>query len=128
VTLLRGLKAEQAEAKRFAGEAWEDTGLVFVWIREKGKPSNGRPLRPDYVTRRFGELVTASGLPRVTFHGNRHSHGTALVASGINPKIAQERLGHHNPAYTMSVYAEVLPGMQEEAVAALEAATKASRD
>jgi hypothetical protein len=50
------------------------------------------------------------------------------VASGINPKIAQERLRHNNPTYTMSVYDEVLPGMQEEAVAALEAATKASRD
>ena len=30
-------------------------------------------------------------------------------------KVVSERLGHANPAFTMSVYQHVIPGMQEEA-------------
>ncbi|WP_235864160.1 tyrosine-type recombinase/integrase [Pseudorhizobium flavum] len=28
------------------------------------------------------------------FHDFRHSHATQLVAAGVHPKIASERLGH----------------------------------
>jgi hypothetical protein len=36
-------------------------------------------------------------------------------------KVVSERLGHASPAFTMSVYQEVLPGMQSEAAAAFAA-------
>ncbi|MGC2826059.1 MAG: tyrosine-type recombinase/integrase [Pseudolabrys sp.] len=32
------------------------------------------------------------------FHDLRHTHATQLLASGVHPKIAQERLGHANSA------------------------------
>jgi integrase len=41
---------------------------------------------------------------------------------GMNPKIAQERLGHSTIAQTMDTYSHVLPDMQDQAVAALERA------
>ncbi|MGH9286544.1 MAG: hypothetical protein ACRD0M_12860 [Acidimicrobiales bacterium] len=30
-------------------------------------------------------------------------------------KVVSERLGHANPAFTLTVYQHILPGMQEEA-------------
>jgi integrase len=30
-------------------------------------------------------------------------------------KVVSERLGHANPAFTLTVYQHVIPGMQEEA-------------
>ena len=43
-------------------------------------------------------------------------------ASNIHPKIVSERLGHSRVALTMDTYSHVIPGMQEEAAAAIDAA------
>jgi integrase len=32
-------------------------------------------------------------------------------------KVVSERLGHSNPAFTMTTYQHVIPGMQEDAAA-----------
>ena len=37
-------------------------------------------------------------------------------------KVVSERLGHSSPAFTMTVYQNVLPGMQADAAAAFSAA------
>ncbi|MGB8628884.1 MAG: tyrosine-type recombinase/integrase [Xanthobacteraceae bacterium] len=57
--------------------------------------------------------------PRIRFHDLRHSHATQLLASGVHPKIVQERLGHSTIAVTMDIYSHVTPGLQGEAVAKL---------
>jgi hypothetical protein len=36
----------------------------------------------------------------------------------VSPKIVSERLGHATVAFTMQVYAHVIPGMQADAAAA----------
>lgn len=38
-----------------------------------------------------------------------------LLQSGVNPSVVAERLGHSNPAITMSIYAHCLPGWQRGA-------------
>jgi hypothetical protein len=45
----------------------------------------------------------------------RHTHATLLLRAGVPVKVVSERLGHANPAFTMTVYQHVIPGMQEEA-------------
>lgn len=40
---------------------------------------------------------------------------TLLLRAGVPVKVVSERLGHANPAFTMTVYQHVIPGMQEEA-------------
>ena len=59
-----------------------ETGLVFV-------QADGSPWHPDYVTRRFGQLAYAAGLPPVTVHGLRHGAATYALAAGIDRKIVQ---------------------------------------
>ena len=54
-------------------------------------------------------------LPRVRFHDLRHSHATALLASGVHPKIAQERLGHASVTITLDLYSHVTDRMQVDA-------------
>ena len=50
--------------------------------------------------------------------GLRRAHASILLQAGQPMKVAGERLGHANAAFTMSVYQQVLPGMQADAAAA----------
>jgi integrase len=34
--------------------------------------------------------------------------------SGANPKVVQQRLGHHSAAFTLDVYTTVLAGLERE--------------
>jgi integrase len=65
-------------------------------------------------------------LPQIRLHDLRHSHATHLLAAGVHPKIAQERLGHSSVGITLDLYSHVLPGMQGEAVAKVDAALQAA--
>ena len=60
--------------------------------------------------------ITDTGLPSVPFHSLRHSHATHMLAAGVHPKVASERLGHSRVGITLDLYSHVLPGMQEDAV------------
>lgn len=101
----------KAWRNRVAGERasypdlWQDIGLMFV-------DELGLPLNPPTVTRTFVRFVEASGLPEIKLHGLRHSHATAMLASGISPKIAQERLGHFSVSLTLDTYSHTIAGMQ----------------
>lgn len=111
VASLRVHRRRQAEEHLALGSAYEDGGLVFA--RE-----DGRPIHPEQISRLFRRHADAAGLPRIRLHDLRHTHGTLLMGSGIHPKVVQERLGHHSSAFTMDVYAHVMPALQAEAAAA----------
>lgn len=44
-----------------------------------------------------------------------HTHASLLIAAGVPVKVVSERLGHASPAFTISVYQHVIPGMQADA-------------
>jgi integrase len=92
-------------------------GDTFVCARE-----DGAMIQPQSITHAWGRFVVATKLPRIRFHDLRHSHATHLLASGVHPKIASERLGHASVGLTLDVYSHVIPGMQEDAVARIDAA------
>ncbi|MGH2390962.1 MAG: tyrosine-type recombinase/integrase, partial [Chloroflexota bacterium] len=52
-------------------------------------------------------------------HGLRHTHATLLLAGGIAPKIASERLGHSTVGQTLDTYSHVTGAMQEAAAKAI---------
>ena len=58
----------------------------------------------------------------------RHSHATHMLASGIHPKIAQERLGHATVAITLDLYSHVLPGMQADAAVRVDEVLRQALD
>ena len=65
-----------------------------------------------------------TGLPRIRLHDLRHTHASHLLLAGVNVKVVSERLGHSSPAFTMTVYQHVLPGMQADAATATERLAK----
>lgn len=46
---------------------------------------------------------------RFHLHALRHTFATMLLESGIQPKIAQEILGHSNVTTTLNIYSHVVP-------------------
>ena len=52
---------------------------------------------------------------RITIHGFRHSHASALLAAGATIKEVQERLGHEDVQTTLNIYAHVTQSQNDEA-------------
>jgi integrase len=82
---------------------------------------DGEPLQPRSLTHAFGKFLARRGLQQIRLHDLRHTHATHMLAAGVHPKIAQERLGHSSVSVTIDLYSHVLPGMQAEAVNRVDA-------
>lgn len=108
VAALKKWRVQLGETQLRAGAAYERSPLVFV-------DELGRPLKPETVSRTFQRLEGQAGLPHIRLHGLRHSHATAMLAAGISPKVAQERLGHFSVSLTLDTYSHTIAGMQAEA-------------
>ncbi|MEE8608915.1 MAG: tyrosine-type recombinase/integrase [Nitrospiraceae bacterium] len=66
-------------------------------------------------------MAGRTGLPRMRFHDLRHTSATLLLAQGVHPKVVQEILGDGTVSLTLDTYSHVIPGLQEEAAAKMEA-------
>jgi integrase len=86
---------------------------------------DGQPLQPRSLTHAFVKFARRHGV-QIRLHDLRHSHATHMLAAGVHPKIAQERLGHSSVGITLDLYSHVLPGMQAEAVSRVDAALQAA--
>jgi len=93
---------------------YEPSGHVFT------KPGGG-PYHPQYLSKLLGKVSIEIGLPRLTAHGLRHTSATLLLASGVPPKVAAERLGHADATLFTNLYSHVTPTMQREAASRLGA-------
>ena len=84
--------------------------------------SEGGPLRKSGLRRRsFQPLLKKAGLHRIRFHDLRHTAATLALQEGVHPKIVQEMLGHSSISITIDTYSHVLPSMQKEAAAKMDA-------
>ncbi|MCF3638715.1 site-specific integrase [Rhizobium sp. TRM95111] len=88
---------------------------------------DGRPLKPVSLTHEWTRVIAKTSLPNIRFHDLRHSHATQLLAAGVHPKIASERLGHSTIGITLDLYSHVMPGMQANAAEQVDAAIKAAK-
>ena len=73
--------------------------LLALGVRQSGDTLvcgrvDGQPKQPASLTHEFTYLVGRIGrdFPRIRFHDLRHSHATQLLASGVHPKVVQERM------------------------------------
>ncbi|MCP2323535.1 integrase [Hamadaea flava] len=95
-------------------------GCVFCW-------PDGRPLRPDWLTHRFAELITELKLPPIRLHDLRHGAATLALAAGADIRIVQEMLGHTNYAFTADTYTSVLSTQSRAAADRTAKAVRARR-
>lgn len=106
VSELMKLRRSQMQS-RLESPAWHELDLVFC------RP-DGLPWHPDSVTKTVRDMVADSGLPRIRpLQDLRHTHATLLLADGANPKVIQERLGHHSHSFTADTYQHTMPGMDD---------------
>ena len=106
--LLTEHRLDQEDAGRLLGKPLAPHDLVF-------SQPDGRPLRPNTLTRFFQTIAKEVGLNDITLHSLRHAHATILLQCGVHPKVVQERLGHSSIATTLDIYSHVVPGLQESA-------------
>jgi integrase len=109
--VLRSWRKAQLEEHLLVGRRDDDDALVFA-------QPDGSPIHPDYFSQVFERHMARSELPLIRLHDLRHTHATILLQAGVPVKVVSERLGHSSPAFTMTVYQHVLPGMQADAAKA----------
>jgi integrase len=86
VTELRRHRIEQAQAMLAIGvRVTTDHHVVMQ--------PDATPLQPNSITHAVTLFMKKRG-SKVRLHGMRHSHAAHMLAAGIHPKIASERLGH----------------------------------
>ena len=118
VAVLRGLREEQARQRARLGPAYADFGLVYA-------TRSGRPLLARNVIRAFKAALARAGLPQTTrVHDLRHAHATALLAAGVHPKVASDRLGHSSVMLTLDTYSHAVQGLNQDAARRVERAIR----
>jgi integrase len=110
VEALRRHKSEQLQQRLKLRSAWEQPDLVFT--NELG----GFVERQNLLHRQFRKALKAAGLPvTLRLYDLRHTAATLLLAAGVHPKVASERLGHASITMTLDTYSHLMPDMQREA-------------
>ena len=100
----------------------EDSPITIPVVCRRNNP---RTFTNEF-TRILANIRKTEDIPRITFHGLRHTHATQLLAASIHPKIAQERLGHSTIATTMDLYSHVTETMQEDAALQVDEALRSA--
>ena len=104
----------QREERLAAGAKWHDSGLIFT--TPIGTPLDGRN-----VNRLFKAILRDAELPAIRYHDLRHTAATLLLAQGVDPRTIMETLGHSQISLTLNTYAHVVPSLQREAAAKIDA-------
>ena len=97
VPVLEAHRARQRLEREVLGERWQDWGLVFC-------TSRGTPLDGPNVTRYLRRFLERSRLPRIDFHGLRHSCASILAALRVPLLETSHLLGHSDPRLTQRLY------------------------
>ena len=120
--LIEELKAWRVrQAQEFLRLGMRPDGNTRVVTKADGSSPNPQSLT-DTISRFMKEQGSA-----VRLHGLRHSHASHLLAENVHPKIVQERLGHYSIAITMDIYSHLMPNMQADAAAKVDAALRAAK-
>ena len=117
VAELRAHRARQAEEQLRLGLRPAPDSFVVAQV-------DGTALQPRSLTHEWVRILGKTTLPRIRFHDLRHSHASQMLAAGVHPKIASERLGHSTIAITLDLYSHVMPGMQADAAEQVDAAIR----
>lgn len=115
LNLLKNMRSTTAgeTAKRQCDPQY--SGLVFT-------SAFGEPINEEYLVKNhFKPILSQAGLPDIRLYDLRHTAATLALTLGIAPKVVSEQLGHASAAFTLDTYSHVLPHMQEEAAAKMEA-------
>jgi integrase len=97
------LRQHQLEQERVRDTAarWAELGLVFC-------QDNGKPINPRTDWGQWKQLLRAAGVGDYRLHDARHGAATTWLATGVEPRVAMELLGHSQISLTQR-YTHVRP-------------------
>jgi len=116
--LILGFREEAAVGRRDAEQwkdAWQYTSYVFTI-------ESGQPIHPQQVSRLFRQAIAPATVPKIRLHDLRHTAATLARQAGVPIEVISQWLGHSSTAMTFNIYSHVLPEMQDDALARVEAA------
>ncbi|NNU88714.1 site-specific integrase [Geobacillus sp. MR] len=113
VEVLRKEKALQDKTREKLGNSYNSENFVF--INDKGKP-----IDPDYLTRKFRETVKTLNVKQINLHGLRHTAATLLMKLGVHVKIVSDILGHSRVQVTLDYYSHSNEEMMRQSTNELE--------
>lgn len=110
LTPLEAHRRQQEQFRRQFGPDYRaDLDLIFA-------NPDGTPLKPDSVSAAVSLLCRRLGLPKgASLHTLRHTHGSFLLADGVDLATVSERLGHSSVRVTADIYSHALRGRDQEA-------------
>lgn len=114
IVALKAHRVQQNKERLATGGEWVDSGLVFTTPR-------GTPLDPRNATREYRTILADADLPPARFHDLRHTAATLLLAQGVDPRTIMETLGHSQISLTLNTYSHVMPALQADAAAKIDA-------
>ena len=82
----------------------------------------GRAYSPTAGGRLFCEAVARAEVPKIRLHDLRHTAATLARQAGVPIEVVSQRLGHSITEMTFNIYSHVMPEMQLDALARVEAA------
>ncbi|MBQ6505367.1 MAG: site-specific integrase, partial [Flexilinea sp.] len=85
---LKNIKFEQEKMRELLGDTYNHEFDDFICV-----DSFGKLIDPNYITHEFAKLVKKNKLPKLTFHGLRHSFISILMDAGYDIKAIQTAAG-----------------------------------
>lgn len=101
ILLLKKEKAYQESIYREKGLPFPDDGYINSLTPDM------RPMTVDYLNKAFSRIIQRNGLEAIRLYDARHSLGTNMMRSGINPKQVAEVLRHSSVKTTLDNYSHV---------------------
>jgi integrase len=114
IAALRQHRTMQLRERLALGEAWADSGYVFV-------DEAGQPYHPHSYLTMFRRACARARVPPIRLHDLRHTMATLALQAGVHPKVVQEQLGHSAINVTMDVYSHVPQAVRRESASTIAA-------
>jgi len=105
--LLDLLKAYQKDQQDKGFLCADNNRLFITW--------DGKPMFPNAMSKWFTNFITRSNLPKLNFHGLRHTSATFLISQGMDVQTVAGGLGHSTSATTQNVYSHFLQSKDKQA-------------
>ncbi|HTO01709.1 MAG TPA: site-specific integrase [Microthrixaceae bacterium] len=102
------------QSAEYAAVGVNDPGWMFT-------TATGERVHPHSISQTFDRTVRRAPVPVIRLHDLRHTHGSLLIASGVDAKVVSERLGHAQFVFTVETYQHTFPPMHTDAARVFEA-------
>lgn len=121
--------------------ACSPTSVALPWRSLDAKPVTARLLfttaqgraitRTPFVQKHWHPALREAGLAverQNGFHALRHYFASALLYDGVDIRALAVYLGHHDPAFTLRIYAHLVPAADDRMRAVIDNAARAEAD